>query len=127
MIFVELFYTICFLCFVATTALIIIYTTCWDPEKKNYIELLKAISGVLTIGSVLGCFAVLIFALFGNGENWMPGHFNNFFGWAFVLAVVGSVLGVVASILMLVELNIQRKKQKKLKESQTRFTLESRA
>lgn len=127
MLLTELFFTICFLCFAGSFALIIIYTTCWDPEKKKYIELLKTIAGVLTTGSVLGCLGVIIFAFFGNGENWMPGHFNNFFGWSFVVAAVGSVLGVVASILMLVELNIQRKKQKKLKESQTRFTLESRA
>lgn len=54
----------------------------------------------------------------------MPGHDNNFFGWSFVLAAIGSVSLIISSVLFFVDENIQHRKKKLLKESQTRFELE---
>jgi hypothetical protein len=54
----------------------------------------------------------------------MPGHANNFFGWAFGLGVAGVVMAFISATLFLVESRIQRKKRKYLKESQTRFDME---
>ncbi|XP_014205143.1 uncharacterized protein LOC106637033 [Copidosoma floridanum] len=126
MLATQFFFTICFLAYLITLALIVLYATCWNPEERRYVLLITTIGGVLTIGSICGCIAVIIFALFGNADGWMPGHFNNFFGWSFVVAIVGSVAGLIASLLFLVEMNIQKKKRKNLKESQTRFPIETR-
>lgn len=71
-----------------------------------------------------GGLAVIIFACLGNTDNWMPEHANNYFGWSFGLAVVGCVASIVSSVLFFTEANIQKKKRKFLKESQTRFTIE---
>lgn len=126
MVVTQFFYTICFLAFLVALGLTVLYATCWDPEQKHYLRLIQSIGYLLVSGSVCGCIAVIVFACFGNRDGWMPGHDNNFFGWAFILAVIGSILGLIAGILFLVEWNIQKKKRKNLKESQTRFTLESR-
>lgn len=65
-----------------------------------------------------------MFALFANRDNWLPGHANNFFGWSFALAVAGVIEALVAGTLFLLEANIQQKKRRYLKDSQTRFELE---
>lgn len=72
-----------------------------------------------------GGLAVIIFATSGNTDGWMPGHVNNYFGWGFGLAVVGVVAAFVSGALFLVEANVQDRKRNLLKESQTRFELES--
>ena len=124
MIATQFFFTMCFICFIITFALMVLYATCWDPEQKHYLRLGIAVGNFLMFGSVCGNIAVIIFACFGNTDHWMPGHANNFFGWSFILGIIGSISGVIASILFYVEHNIQRKKRKDLKESQTRFSLE---
>lgn len=54
----------------------------------------------------------------------MPGHDNNFFGWSFGVAIA-SVFALLASgILFLTETRIQEKKDKYLKESQSRFEMD---
>lgn len=71
-----------------------------------------------------GGLAVIIFACLGNTDNWMPEHANNYFGWSFGLAVVGSVACIISSVLFFTEANIQKKKRKYLKESQTKFEMD---
>lgn len=71
-----------------------------------------------------GGLAVIIFACLGNTADWMPGHANNYLGWSFGLAVVGCVACIISSILFFVEANVQKKKRKLMKESQTRFSIE---
>jgi len=73
---------------------------------------------------VTGGIAVIVFACLGNTDGWMPGHANNFFGWAFGLAVAGVAMAFISGTLFLVEAKIQLKKRKYLKESQTRFDME---
>jgi PMP-22/EMP/MP20/Claudin tight junction len=66
----------------------------------------------------------LTFAIWGNKDKWMPQHANNWFGWSFILAVIGSVSCGVASSLFLTEAHIQCRKRRQLKESQARFEIE---
>lgn len=127
MVTTQFFFTLCFLSFLISLGLIILYSTCWDQEQKHYLNLIKAIGSLLLFGSVCGCIAVLVFALWGNTDGWMPGHANNFFGYSFIIAVIGSIVGLIASALFFVEANIQKKKRKNLRESQTKFSLEARA
>lgn len=126
MIATQFFFTLCFLLSLISFLLILLFTLCSDPEQKYYVQLIMIIGYLLLIGGISGGLAVIIFACFGNTEGWMPGHANNFFGWSFIMAVVGSVLIIITGALFLVEANIQRKKREYLKESQTRFQLESR-
>lgn len=126
MIATQFFFTLCFLLSLISFLLILLFTLCSDPEQKYYVQLIMIIGYLLLIGGISGGLGVIIFACFGNTEGWMPGHANNFFGWSFIMAVVGSVLIIITGALFLVEANIQRKKREYLKESQTRFQLESR-
>lgn len=126
MIATQFFFTLCFLLSLASFILILLFTLCCDPEQKRYVQLIMIIGYLLLVGGISGGLAVIIFACFGNTNGWMPGHSNNFFGWSFIMAAVGSVFTIVAGTLLLVEANVQRKKREYLKESQTRFQLESR-
>lgn len=126
MVATQVFFTICFLLGLISFFLILLFTLCCDPERKKYIELITTIGFLLLASGISGGIAVIIFACLGNADGWMPGHANNYLGWSFGLGVAGSVLTLVASGLFLVEASVQRKKRDYLKESQTRFQLESR-
>lgn len=127
MVATQVFFTVCFLLGLISFCLIMLFTLCCDPERKRYIELIGTI-GYITLGSGLcGVIAVIVFSCLGNADGWMPGHTNNYLGWSFALGVIGSVLMLIASGLFLVEASVQRKKRNYLKESQTRFQLETRA
>ena len=126
MIATQFFFTLCFLLSMISFILILLFTLCCDPEQKRYVQLIITIGGLLLVGGISGGLAVIIFASLGNTDGWMPGHANNFFGWSFIMAAVGSVLTIIAGALFLVEANLQHKKREYLKESQTRFQLESR-
>ncbi|KPI93348.1 hypothetical protein RR46_10608 [Papilio xuthus] len=91
----------------------------YDPFTTGYDRIL----GYLLPG-ISGCIAVIVFACFGNTEGWMPGHPNNYFGWSFGLAVVGSVACIITAALFLTEANIQSKKRNRFKESQACFEME---
>lgn len=71
-----------------------------------------------------GGLAVIVFVLSANQDNWMPGHANNFFGWSFAVAVAGVIAALISGALFVVESDVQRKKRKYMKESQTRFEIE---
>lgn len=126
MIVTEFFFTLCVLSVLISFGLISLFTQCCDPEQKKYVKLIQAIGYTLLFGGVCGCIAVIVFASLANTEGWMPDQKNNFFGWSFVVAIIGSVTTIIAASLFLVEANIQEKKRKYLKESQTRFQMESR-
>lgn len=127
MVATQAFFTLSFLLCVVTFGLVLLFVLCCDPEQRRYIQLIKIVGYLLLVAGLSGCLAVIIFASLGNADGWMPGHANNYLGWSFGLAVVGSVLLVIASILFLVESNVQTKKRDYLRESQTRFQLESQA
>ena len=126
MVATQVFFTICFLSSLMAFGFVLLFGLCCDPEQKRYVELIFTIGFLLLCGGICGAFAVIIFACLGNTDGWMPGHDNNYLGWSFGLGVTGTILSLIASLLFLVEANIQRKKRNYLKESQTRFQLESR-
>ncbi|XP_043495404.1 uncharacterized protein LOC122519780 [Polistes fuscatus] len=127
MIATQFFFTVCFLLSMISFVGILLYALCCGQEQKQYVQLIKLIAYMVLVGGTSGCIAVIIFACLGNADEWMPGHTNNYLGWSFALAVIGSVLMLIASALLRVEANIQYKKRKYVTESQTKFQLESRA
>ncbi|XP_055913108.1 uncharacterized protein LOC129946801 [Eupeodes corollae] len=119
----QFFYTLCFIGTLMTAVMVLIFGLCAGPDQKHFIHLIKAIGFCLLAAGSSGCIGVLVFAIFGNRNGWMPEHANNWFGWSFVVGIIGAVMTIVASILFLVEANVQEKKRKQFKESQTRFEL----
>lgn len=117
------FFTICFICALISAIISLLYFLCWGPEQQHYLMLIRINAWSQLVGGLSGGLAVIIFASLGNRNGWMPGHENNFFGWSFVLACVGSVASLVAATLFFTELNIQAKKKERLRGSQTRFEL----
>ncbi|XP_045470552.1 uncharacterized protein LOC123677863 [Harmonia axyridis] len=126
MITTQIFFTFCFLAGLVCAILSLLYFLCWGPEQDHFTTLVQLNSYILLAGGLSGGIAVVVFAIFGNRNGWMPGHENNFFGYSFVLACVGSVSMLIAASLFLTDLYIHKKKKKELKESQSRFNLEAR-
>ncbi|XP_043283894.1 uncharacterized protein sinu isoform X2 [Venturia canescens] len=123
MVATQFFFTLCFLLCLLSFGLILLFVLCCLPEQQRYVQLISMIGFILAAAGVCGVIGVIVFACFGNADGWMPGHTNNFFGYSFGLGVCGSVLSLIASLLFLVEANVQRKKRQYLKESQSRFQL----
>ncbi|KAK2582263.1 hypothetical protein KPH14_004609 [Odynerus spinipes] len=121
MIATQFFFTLCFLLILLSFGLMLVSVSCYGPQQKRYIQLIQIIGYLLLISGFNGSIAVIIFACFGNREGWMPGHESNYFGWAFAMGVVGSVLALIAGALFLVDAHVQKKKGRYLKESQTRM------
>ncbi|XP_069689377.1 uncharacterized protein sinu isoform X2 [Periplaneta americana] len=124
MMVTQVFFTLCFIFILIALILVLIFFLCFGPEQKYFVLLSLVISGLLMAAGVSGGIAVIVFASLGNTDGWMPGHANNFFGWAFGLGVAGVVMAFISGTMFLVESRIQRKKREYLKESQTRFDME---
>lgn len=124
MVATQFFYTLCFLGVMVTLFLVLLFFLCCGPDQARFVQLITIIGGILMGSGLCGGLAVIIFACLGNTENWMPEHANNYFGWSFGLAVVGSVASIISSALFFTEANIQKKKRKYLKESQTKFEMD---
>lgn len=124
MVATQLFYTVCFICVLVSAILCLVYFLCFTPAQKRFLQLVKCISFLTLVGGLCGGIAVIVFVSLGNRNNWMPGHDNNFFGWSFVLACIGAITTLVASVLFFTESYIYQKKRRYLKESQTRFEIE---
>lgn len=124
LMFTEFFYTLTFLGTIFSTVLVLLFFLCFTPEHKKFILLTKVIGFTLTGAGVCAALAVIVFALFGNRDNWMPGHSNNFFGWSFAVAIASIFALLISGGLFLLETNIQEKKRRDLKESTTRFQLQ---
>lgn len=105
-------------------------------------------TGLLLLGGgVCGCLGVIIFAIWGNKDKWLPEHANNFFGkrkklilkiekllnfsfisgWSFILGVIGAIGLIASASFFLTEATVQKKKVAQLKDSQARFELERAA
>ncbi|KAL1449893.1 hypothetical protein WDU94_002365 [Cyamophila willieti] len=120
----EFFYTLTFIGTIFGAVLILLFFLFFTPEHKRFVELTLIIGATLVGAGVSAALAVIVFALFGNRDNWMPGHANNFFGWSFGVAI-GSIFALLISGgLFLVETNVQEKKRRQMKESQARFEME---
>jgi hypothetical protein len=74
----------------------------------------------------LGSIAVIVFGAMGDSRAWMPDWQNNYLSWSFAFAVIGVFGEYVAGILFLVEARIQDK-QRKMRESHSAYTMETKA
>lgn len=126
MVATQVFFTVAFLSMLISFVLLMLYALCCDPEQKHYVKLVTSTGYLCLFAGISGGIAVIIFASLANTKGWMIDQENNYFGWSFAIGVIGSVLALIASLLLLIEANIQHKKRKYLKESQTRFQLEPR-
>lgn len=123
MIITQFFYTLCLIGALVGLVLVLLFFLCAGPDLSWFVLLIKSISWLLLATGISGSIAVVVFACFGNRNNWMPEHANNWFGWSFGLAVVGAVTALIASALFFTELKIQEKKMREFKESQSRFEM----
>ncbi|KAK9870574.1 hypothetical protein WA026_008136 [Henosepilachna vigintioctopunctata] len=124
MIATQLFFTLCFIAALLCAILSLLYFLCFGPEQNQFLNLITLNAGISLIGGICGGIAVIVFASLGNRNGWMPGHENNFFGYSFVLACVGSVAMIIASILFFTDLNIQKRKKNQLQDSQAKFQIQ---
>ncbi|XP_055374367.1 uncharacterized protein LOC129607396 [Condylostylus longicornis] len=127
MITTQFFYTLCFIGVLVSLCLALLFLLCAGPDQKYFILLIRILSYLLLGSGVCGAIAVIVFACFGNLDDWMPGHDNNWLGYSFGLAVVGTVMCFVSASLFLVEASIQTVKRRQFSESQTGFGLEVKA
>ncbi|KAF7268119.1 hypothetical protein GWI33_018725 [Rhynchophorus ferrugineus] len=124
MVATQFFFTISFLAALCSVALTLLYFLCCGPDMTRYVSLIKTNALVLLVGGLSGGLAVVVFASCANRKGWMPGHDNNFFGWSFALACIGSIAALIASTLFFVDGHVQQRKRDKIKDSQMRFEME---
>ncbi|KAK9504579.1 hypothetical protein O3M35_010884 [Rhynocoris fuscipes] len=120
----QFFYTLAFIGTLISFILVLLFFLCFGPEQKNFINLTLLIGIIMLSVGFCSTIAVSVFAIWANQDGWMLGHDNNFFGWAFALAIAGTIAAFIAGALFLVEGDVQRRKRKYLKESQSRFEME---
>lgn len=123
MVATQLFFTLAFISVIIGAILVLLYFLFCGPDQKKFILLIRVIAAILLFGAISGGIGIIVFASLANQKGWMPGQDNNFFGWSFILGAIGTVSLFIASILFFVDANIQIRKRKLLKESQTRFEL----
>lgn len=80
MIVTQFFYTLCLIGALVGLALVLLFFLCAGPDQSWYVRLIKTISWLLLATGISGTIAVIVFACFGNRNNWMPEHANNWFG-----------------------------------------------
>ncbi|CAG9823375.1 unnamed protein product [Phaedon cochleariae] len=124
MVATQFFFTLCFISVLLGAVLTLIYFLCCGPDQKQHITLITLNAWLLLAGGISGAIAVIVFAVLGNKNGWMPGHENNFFGWSFALACIGVLASLVAATLFFVDAYVQRRKKKRMTESQSRFEME---
>lgn len=85
---------------------------------------LQILAYLLLGAGVCAGLGVIVFAIFGNREKWMPGYANNWFGWSFILGCIGACAAGVCSALFFTEYHVQERRVRQFKESQLRFEME---
>lgn len=123
MVATQFFFTVALICVLISAVLSLVYFLCGGPDQKHFVLMIRINAFLCLVAGICGGIAVIIFASTANRNGWMPGHDNNFFGWSFALACIGSAACLVASILFFVDANIHAKKREYLRESQTRFEM----
>uniref|UniRef100_U5EWM7 Uncharacterized protein n=1 Tax=Corethrella appendiculata TaxID=1370023 RepID=U5EWM7_9DIPT len=125
MIATQFFFTLCAIGVILSLILVLLFFLCAGPDQKHFVLLIRVIGLLLLAAGICGGIGVVVFACFGNKDKWMPEHANNWFGWSFILAVIGSCACGVASALFLTEAHVQARKIRQFKESQSKFELSS--
>lgn len=80
MIVTQFFYTLALIGALVGLVLVLLYFLCAGPDLSWYVRLIRSISWLQLATGICGSFGVIIFACFGNRNNWMPEHANNWFG-----------------------------------------------
>lgn len=80
MIVTQFFYTLALIGALLGLVLVLLFFLCAGPDLSWYVRLIRSISWLLLATGICGSFGVIIFACFGNRNNWMPEHANNWFG-----------------------------------------------
>jgi hypothetical protein len=123
---VQFFFTICFIILLVACVLVPMYLLCFGPDHMYYVLLIKVIGIDLVFSAFLGSIAVIVFGAMGDSRVWMPDWQNNYLSWSFAFAVVGVVCEYVSGILFIVESRVQGRK-KKIRESHSAYTMETKA
>lgn len=84
---------------------------CFIIEREDYA--LRALSVASLLSAVSCTFAVVIFALYANEEDWMPDPDHNYFSWSFAAALVGSLVLWVVALLFYIEMQIVVRKNRR--------------
>lgn len=58
---------------------------------------MKGTGFLLLGGGTSGCIGVIIFAIWGNKDKWLPEHANNFFGKFIFDHIIHNLMGIVKS------------------------------
>lgn len=95
-------------------------------ESLKKIQQKKTIFFLYFYIAFLGTIAVIVFGAKGDSRDWMPDWQNNYLSWSFAFAVIGVFAEYVSGVLFLVESRIQSKR-KKMRESQSAYTMETKA
>lgn len=117
----QFFYTLAFILVVFSFLCVLLFFLCCGPEQKHFIKIISATAVSMLTAGVCGVIAVGVFAIWANKDDWMLGHENNYFGWSFVVAIVGSIASFIVGALFFVEATIQRKRRNNLKDSRMRL------
>ncbi|RWS12546.1 claudin domain containing protein-like protein [Dinothrombium tinctorium] len=88
----------------------------------NEVIAMKVLSAITFLAALFTTIAVIVFGIKGDDREWMPDPEHNFLSWSFALAVIGSFLQWVASVLFGVESRVLHKKR--LKQSNNSFSME---
>lgn len=80
MIVTQFFYTLCLIGALVGLVLVLLFFLCAGPDLSWYVLLIRSTSWLLLATGICGSLGVIVFACFGNRNNWMPEHANNWFG-----------------------------------------------
>lgn len=110
---VQFFFTVSFTLCLLGGLLMLVYIV-MPKDSDFYIMLLLTMGSILFLSAVCGLIAIIIFGARGDGRDWMPHWEHNNMGWAYALAVLGSMILFPASILFTIE--ARRMRYKRLNE-----------
>lgn len=110
---IQFFFTLSFTLMLFSILLTMLFLVC-SKDHDRYIMLLLTNGTALVVAGLFGLLSVILFGAYGDSRDWMPNWEHNDMGWAFALAVVGSVMLFPAGVLFLIE--ARRAKYKRLNE-----------
>ncbi|XP_022697091.1 uncharacterized protein LOC111265024 isoform X2 [Varroa jacobsoni] len=95
---VQIFFTIGFGLLIAACGVLLALNICFPQEKE--VQMLRATTGLILASMVCTLVAIIVFGTLGDLTNdYIPQVDWNYFGWSYMLAVVGVIIQLVAAIL----------------------------
>jgi len=108
-IITQILFTAGFLLLVLVCVGIVAVQQCFIIEREDYA--LRALSVASALSAISCSSAVIIFAINGTREDWMPDPQHIYLSWSFAFALVGSILLWVAALLFYIEMQLTIKRQ----------------